>query len=169
MLPSRFLTYIARILRTSRVKRKTGEAQQSVVFRQISLQVFAHHGLLVMSATKKATGGGRLRFMVDGRWISRQIARKPRRAPPSWNMTALIQGGPSPTLNTTANSSHPFARPSTFLPDVLRLCHLSFLTTLAVVPVRLQQLYGWLRSDTRRSRVTVRQGAGKCDILRVVA
>jgi hypothetical protein len=30
-----------------------------------------------------------------------------------------------------------------------------------------QQLYGWLRSDTRRSRVTVRRGAGNCDTRRV--
>lgn len=119
-------------------KRKRWE---DTTMRSVSPDFVSVRTLRVISHKRnEESNGRRFRFMVDGRWISRQIARKPRRAPPSWNMTALIQGSPSPTLDTTANFVRRFQlppipslvlHPQTYLPDVLRLCRLSFLTTPA--------------------------------------
>jgi len=105
-------------------------------------------------------------------------------------MTALIQGGPSlarsiPRRTSSAVSTLspiPARRPSSpeaqassdatsslFLDDPPAAVPAATAAAAAAAAAThpRQQLYGWLRSDTRRSRVTVRRGAGNCDTRRV--
>ena len=52
---------------------------------------------------------------VDGR-VPRQMARKPRRDPPSWNMMALIQGGPHPRSILRGRAARQPFPPSSLFP-----------------------------------------------------
>jgi len=111
-----FNMYSSYIENKRRRKRREGTAMRSVFLPDF---VNVRMPRVISHERNEENNERRFRSVVDGKRVLRQIARKPRRASPSWNMTALIQGGPSLTLDTTVNvvsrfhPPYPFARPST--------------------------------------------------------